>query len=46
MQEVSGEYTNPFLDTDELNKALLFYRTEKFLGLSRNRPQITFSLEK
>ena len=38
MQEVSGEYTNPFLDTDELNKALLFYRTEKFLGLSRNRP--------
>ena len=36
MQEVSGAYTPPFLDTDELKMAL---RTEKFPGLSRNGPQ-------
>ena len=35
MQEVSGVYASPFLDTDKLK---LLYGPEKFPGLSRNGP--------
>jgi len=40
IQEVSGVYTSPFLDTDELKMAL---RARKVSGASRNGPQVSFA---
>ena len=37
MQEVSGLYTSPFLDTDERKMAL---RARKVSGAFQNRPQL------